>query len=510
MSFVSTVLPHLPASARKVVRRVRERPLAYRLAHGAFWSLFGAVIARVLGLAAVVIVARVLGKAGYGQFGIVQSTMGMFGVFAGFGLGQTATKYVAELRDREPERAGKILGLAGVVALVTGIGMAAVLYGFAPWLASRTLNAPELAPLLRIGALILLLEALNGAQMGALSGFEAFKVAAKIDIIAGIASFPCMLAGVYLGGLEGSVWALAATRAIQWILNHRALRREADRAGVPLVFRGIGSELPILWRYSLPSMLSGVMVMPALWICNTMLVNQARGYEQLGIFQAANSFRTVLFFVGNTLGAPLLPMLANMLGSGLHHERLARINILSSWFLGAVPALFLFGVPEVAQAIYGRDYAGREFIDTFMLTVFCACIVVYKQGLARVLSARGLMWWGTLSNFVWATTLIVCTWLLVSKGAFGYALAWAIAFVLNTVLFVPLYIRKNLAPRGTILSVEAGLIWLLLMGSMALSFLRLSLGWRLAAIPILGAMLCWLFWRLLTQGSPRAVEGGAR
>jgi len=36
-----------------------------------------------------------LGTVGFGELGVIQSTVGMFGVFAGLGLGMTATKYVA-------------------------------------------------------------------------------------------------------------------------------------------------------------------------------------------------------------------------------------------------------------------------------------------------------------------------------------------------------------------------------------------------------------------------------
>jgi hypothetical protein len=64
--------------------RLEASPLGYRLARGAFWSLAGTFISRGLSLIASIIVARMLGKVGFGELGIIQSTMGMFGVFAGF------------------------------------------------------------------------------------------------------------------------------------------------------------------------------------------------------------------------------------------------------------------------------------------------------------------------------------------------------------------------------------------------------------------------------------------
>jgi O-antigen/teichoic acid export membrane protein len=167
--------------------RIESSPLGLRLAKGAFWSLAGALISRGLALLASIIVARILGKEGFGELGIIQSTVGMFGVFAGFGLGMTATKYVAEFRTKNPERAGRVIALSNIVAIVSGGVMSLILVFLAPWLARSTLAAPHLTLFLQIAAGLLFLSALNGAQIGTLAGFEAFRTIAKVNFWAGIA-----------------------------------------------------------------------------------------------------------------------------------------------------------------------------------------------------------------------------------------------------------------------------------------------------------------------------------
>lgn len=171
-----------PAFLGTTLARIEASDIGYRLAKGAFWSLAGAVISRGLMLAASVLVARMLGKTGFGELGMIQSTVGMFGVFAGFGLGMTATKYVAELRTSDPARAGRIIGLSGLVAMGTGGAMAVGLFIIAPWLAEHTINAPHLAGMLRVSAVMLLINALTGAQTGALAGFEALKTIAYVNL----------------------------------------------------------------------------------------------------------------------------------------------------------------------------------------------------------------------------------------------------------------------------------------------------------------------------------------
>ena len=202
VSLGKLVFKYLP---KPVVDRINAIPFGRRIARGAFWVLVGAAVVRILRLPISIILARYMGPAKYGQLGIVSSSMDLFGVFAGFGLGLTATKYIAEFRTRDPVRAGRILSVSTVVATVTGAAFAIVLYVVAPYLAAHTLSAPQLTMPLRIGAIALFFSSMNGAQMGALYGFEAFQLSAKLQAIVGLLDLPLMLGGYYLGGLNGVI-----------------------------------------------------------------------------------------------------------------------------------------------------------------------------------------------------------------------------------------------------------------------------------------------------------------
>ena len=155
--------------------RLAESPIAYRLARGAFWSVIGGIASRALTMGSSVIVARLLGKEGYGEIGMVQSTIGMLGVFAGFGLGATATKYIAEFRTKDPTRAAHIANLTILISLITSGLMAIMCLGMSGWLAEKTLNRVDLSPLLAAGALLLFVSIPGGVLLAALAGFEAFK-----------------------------------------------------------------------------------------------------------------------------------------------------------------------------------------------------------------------------------------------------------------------------------------------------------------------------------------------
>ena len=99
-----------PASFRAFLQRIENSPLGTRVARGAFWSLAGSAISRALGLVSAILVGRLLGKEDFGELGIIQSTIGTFATIAGFGMGLTANKHVAELKHTTRHERGAFWG----------------------------------------------------------------------------------------------------------------------------------------------------------------------------------------------------------------------------------------------------------------------------------------------------------------------------------------------------------------------------------------------------------------
>jgi O-antigen/teichoic acid export membrane protein len=487
-----------PSVFKTIFARIKASETGYRLAGGAFWSLIGVLISRGLMFGAAVFIARILGKTGFGELGIIQSTTDMFGVFLGFGLGMAATKYVAEFRSSEPERAGHIIAISKLAAIITGGLLALVFLIFAPWIAGRIISAPQLVRVLRIGSVILFLSTLNGVQAGALSGFEAFKTIAHVNFFVGLVSFPLLLAGVYFWGLTGVVWALAINLCFNWFLNQLVLDREAVRYKIPITLKGCSRELNILWSFSLPAVSGGLIVGFATWVCNTMLVNQPSGYAEMGILTAALIFQGILLFTGSMLNAPLLAMVSN---SGIKiSEKLGSMNILSTWILGVIVAIPLLCFPELAEIIFNKGYQSYNFKVTFSIVVLCTTIIMFKAGLARMLTAKSLLWWGFFSNTFWAASLIVLNIFLVQKGSSGLAAALLIAYILNTVVFMPLYFFRNLVPKRMLISFESAAIWLVLVILLFLNIIDISLIFRAIAFVPSFTFACIAFNRLMRKG----------
>lgn len=426
--------------------RIENSPIGRRLAKGVFWTIAGTVISRGLMLVASVFVARILGAVTFGEYGIVRNTVGMLGVFAGLGLSLTATKHVAEFRRTDPQRAGRVVGLSWFVAIVTGGLMSLGLLVFAPWLAEHTLNAPHLSTVLRIASLILLIESLNGAQTGALSGFEAFKIIARVNLLTGLASFPILVGATYYGGLKGAVWGLTISLSFNWLLNHLAVRKEARRHGVPLSFTHCLREWSILWRFSLPAFLAGTLAQPVYWACMTLLANQPNGYEELGVFSAANQWYATLLFLPAMLGRVAVPIVSDQIGQRNSEQSIRALALTLKLNLLSTAPLVIAGclASPWIMPLYGQPFA--DGWPTMVALLLCVLAKAVISPVGVLVTSTGRMWLGFLTNGLWAVTIIAATLLLIDYGSFGVAIARLISFVLSAVCngFVALWLVQLL------------------------------------------------------------------
>jgi len=425
---------YLPPFMRRLWDRIKASSFGYRLAHGTFWSMMGAGASQSLMLLTSIISARILGKQQFGEFGIINNTIGMFSVFAGFALGMTATKYVAEFRRKDPFKAGRIVALSSLVAMGTGAAVALVLLVIAPWLASETLAAPQLTGLLRISAGFLFFGALSGAQTGALAGFEAFRTIARVNIMTGLVSFPLIIGGVYLFGLQGGVSGLVVSSAANCLMNTIALRAEARRAGIPIGYAGCGSERHVLLGFSMPAVLAGIMFNPVNWACAAMLVNQPDGYANMGVFSAANAWQKAILFLPGCLNAIALPMLSDFYGSGKRgdYKKALWYNIALNGGSAIIVASAITLVSSYIMRSYGSGFV--EGRNVLIILSFSAVLISINSVAGSAIASAGRTWFGFLFNLLWGVALICSAYFLIPLyGATGLALATLFSYMLHSV-----------------------------------------------------------------------------
>lgn len=486
----------LKTNFKDVIRRITENDnsLKGKLIYGFFWNFISAVASQGFPLIASIVTARLLGTYGYGQLGMITSTIVLFSTFAGLGLGTTATKYIAQYHQTDPNRTGHIMGLTNLFGVVSGTTMCIILFIIAPWLATNMLAAPALTTELRIVSILLIFNTLLGIQSGTIAGFGAFKSLARIAIIQGIIASVLTIIGVYFFGLLGAVIALVINSAANLILYRISIRNLVKEFKVKINYLKSWDEKNIIWELSLPTMLSGVMVGPVIWIANIIIINDPGGYAQLGIFNAANQWRSVLNFLPIVIGGVLLPMVSANINK--ENTALETVNVLASWIVVIIIALPLISFPEIIAFFYGQDYSSTIFLQSISLMMLVSCILSYKEGIGRKLIANNLMWWGFLSNIVWGILFIVFVMMFKNLGSLGLALSYFISYAINTVIFVPFYLSRKVVPKNLLISPEVLIIWIILIIQSILALLNVSLLIRFISLIISIIILIFSFYKI--------------
>lgn len=383
-------------------------PSQKRLLKGSSWTLSGTILSKVLVFCATILVARILTKEMYGELGIIRSTIQMFVAVSSFGIGSTATKYIAEHRNKNPELAGRIYWIGNVFIFAMGFLALILLMFGSEYIAAKMLNAPELSADLKIGGIILFFSILNGAQLGALAGFEDFRFIAISNLINGFSEIILLPIGAYLWGLSGAVLGFGLSFLIVFIFNSFRVSCHFIQIGWKTfdIIRQIKlKDFRVICDFSFPIALSSWINMLTYWFSKTLLIKDA-GFGQMANYDVATQIQAQLLFIPGILSQVLLPILVNNMSTGKSGSARSAfkmnlcLNVLVTF--SAFLLILLFG--RYILMIYGKTYT-----SVFPLYVLCFCTIldsIANSCVPIVISANKI--WSVLwINIAWSAVLLV-------------------------------------------------------------------------------------------------------
>ena len=375
-----------------------------------------------------------LGSSAFGEYGMVQSTIGMLGLLAGMGLGLTTTKYVGELRSTDPQRCGRIIGLSMMLCVIASGSVAVGLLLVAPFLASHELNAPQLSMSLRIASITLLFNAMTGVLTGTLMGLEHFQSVASINVARAILTLLLVIAGARIFGINGVFAGMAATSFVVFIMMAGVQRSACRRMGIRVEYRNMRSEAGTLWRFSLPSFVALLLPGIVFWIVRSIIVRGPNGYAELGIFTAADQWTQIMVFMAASFNQVGLPILSNVYGSSnwLRFRKMVLGSILLPVAVTFLSALVVIVCAPLISGLYGKSFTGLSSV--LVVVAVMAVLQVLGGTLGSLMASMNKMWWGVLFNLLWGAVLIWATTLLSKEGALGLAFAYLIAYSCHAVL----------------------------------------------------------------------------
>ncbi len=418
---------------KNIGRKILSNDINRTIIKNSSWLFFGTFLSKTFLLLATIIVARIIGKSEYGEFGIIRSTVSMFMAFAELGLGLTATKFVSEYKKTAPEKVGKIISLSNVFSIFFGLFFTVLIIFFSKEIAV-SIKASHLDGSIKISAIILFFSVLNGIQNGVLVGLESYKSLAKNNIVSGFLSLVFQVLGAYQFGLNGLILGFGFHFLILYILNLFSIRKLLDSSfKIKLFSKKNFTELDILWKFSLPAVLSGILVNPIIWLSNYFLVNQPNGYNEMANFDIGNQWRLTILFIPTILAQIALPMLTKNLKDRDNYKDVFYQNLKINFIVSTFFVIGIVFLSPLILKLYGDQY--KDAIGAFIVIMITTGILAINNVVGQVLASKSKMWLAFFINLIWGSIMVFCSYILIVRfnmGALGLSLSYLISYISHT------------------------------------------------------------------------------
>ncbi len=398
----------------------------------------------------------------FGSFGFVTSTIATLGIFAGMGLGLTVTKYVAEFRQLDPARAGRIVSLVFWMTFISSALVSILSAIMMPYLPDADLQRYDLE--LQLGCLLLFANTLLGVQNGVLAGLEAFRTIAWVNCLLAICTFVFSLGGMFLLGIESKFWGLCGAvggmgvgSVLTWGVSQYHVREELKKHGIHLAWKGALQELPHVWRFTLSAFVSSVLFGPVVFIHNLMMMKQPGGDIQMGLFTATRQWNNAILLLPSMVSKTTLPMLTNLWAQREYgkYRKLFWANTGLFAALALVAAVPTALLSKFLMQLYDsrHESLGIDFASGWPILV---CVCVYSVLWASNMSPGQAVWSlgmkraANVFALLRSVILLGVYWYLLYdpnglfqrmgikvQGAMGLAWAYLITYILQTLYMIP-------------------------------------------------------------------------
>jgi len=444
-----------------------------KVVKGSLWTLAGQIAPLAFSMAATPFTIRLLGAEGYGVL-VLTALIPTYLGFADMGMSIASTKFASEaFAADDPEQEARIVRTAALIAFLSSLPFAVLIFVFSARLASL-FNVPEhlfgeASLALKFASITFVINFLNAVfntpQLTRLRMDLNTFVTSGFRIL-GIVATPLI---IYLGGgISGAVFALM----IASMLTLAAHLFTSRRLLPPLLRASVSTRAvrPLLYFGGAYA----VSTIAALLLGNSekFILAHSTTIKELAYYSVAYTIATMLTMFSGSMTQSLIPAFSQLQAE----EERGRLSDLYARCIRLTAIGFLPGV--VFVAIIAKPFltwwAGAEFGEESVgpLHILLAGLLLNAVAFfpAAIVVAGGRT--DTLAKLYWvelALYIPLTFWLVSSYGALGAAAAWSIRVIADAVMLF-LLARKvsgvsvgglpNAAfPAFAVLAVPAAIVW---------------------------------------------------
>lgn len=349
------------------IKRIKSSSLA----KDSFWSVFGNAVSMVILMISGIIIARLVGKEMYGQYGIVKNLMTSFASFAAFGFGYSTTKLIASDSFK--------YGGISVAAPKIVVGISLFIFLFCICFAtpiSNILNKPDFEIFILYIGVLMFFKALFTVGTGILAGYKRFKNIGLNAIFSALFILIICYPFTKKWGLNGALIALILYQILTAFLalfyaysSEKRKNKYRFKDYIEILKKTIPISVhEISFTFSV--------------IAIVMIILHNSSYGEYALYSIASQWNAVIIVIPTLLMNLTLSYLSADKTVTSHRvllRRILSINILSTLFPFCV---VFFCVPYIVK-FYGNDFIDLEpvlYIAVFT-TFFYSITLVFQSNL---------------------------------------------------------------------------------------------------------------------------------
>jgi len=401
---------------------------SFSIVRGTTFILLSQITGGILTLLISIAVARYLGPKSFGLYGLLVSTQGVVGVFAGFGLSQAIAKYVAQSLPNKNDASRQYVEYGLILFLIFSAISCLSYIALSGLIGDDLYHEHSLVGLIPFSSLVVLSTAMYTVTFGIAQGCWRIKILASMQITVPLISLVLIVSLISRFEIQGVLLSVFLSQMTISIAVLLWLRRHVIEFTISPTASRDTRYLRELWSFAVPAVLASVVVIPVLWFGNTQLT-LTEGLTAMGYFSIALVIYQGLAVIPNALVIPLVLSISER----AYRDR-GEVDVFVLRALQSVSVVFFplfFGIAlfssDLIKLFFGDSYLPSS--DAAYLMVIASYFVMLVSVIGAMIAGLGRMWLGFALNAIWGLMFVLFSLALVPiYGVVGLGAAFALSY----------------------------------------------------------------------------------
>jgi len=353
--------------------------IAKESARGAFLLLVGNLLSTAILAVAVIVVARLLGPAGYGAYSLVLVLPALLITMIDLGITTSITRSSANYLARGEIAVARRVTRNGIIFVLILGGIATIVcYGGAGLFANLVFHRPELTPYIQIGSFFVLAQTLFNSVHSALLGWKSLGVVGASSILQSVLKL-AISASLIVGGfaIYGAVVGQAASYLVTAVVIglFLAIKKLSGPSTGPSQFF---ADAKGLLTYGFPIYI-GSLASTISTQYLTILVALVATNAVIGFYQTALNMTASFTVVASAVTTALLPAFASLHGAK-GDLKLAFSYSTKYVAYSIVPIILFVAVASnsMVEVLFGPAYSASGPFLTYLAIAFLPIALGYS------------------------------------------------------------------------------------------------------------------------------------